>query len=389
MADEKTWGIETRSVHGDGSVARTEGAVTTPIFQSSTYATQPGAGYHDLAYIRLNNTPGHESLHRQLAALEGSESALTTASGMAAITTSLLTVLGAGEHLLVQRGLYGGTHNFITSDLETFGIGYDLIDPSRPESWQEKLTPKTRAIYVESMSNPLLQIPDLPAVARFAQHNGLVSLIDNTFASPVNYLPLRHQFDIILHSATKYLNGHSDIVAGVVAGNRAWIDRIKCRLDHLGGCLDPHACFLLQRGLKTLPLRVRQQNVNALALARFLEGRQEVDRVIYPGLEGHPQHQQAKRWFTGFGGVVSFEMVQGEEPAQKVVDRLQLALSAPSLGGVETLITRPITTSHAGLAEKAAAMGITPGLVRVAVGIESTQDLLADFDQALTSAVTP
>ncbi len=263
-------------------------------------------------------------------------------------------------------------------------MSFNFIAGNDPSSWETGLKPETRVIYVETMTNPLLEVTDLEAVVRFARAHDLVSMIDNTFASPVNFRPLAMGFDVELHSCTKYLNGHSDIVAGCAIGGTQPIDRIMDRMNHLGGCLDPHACFLLYRGMKTLALRVRHQNDNALRLARFLEGHPTVGRVNYPGLEGHPQHARARQLFEGCGGVLSFEVQGGVEAADRLIDHLELPISAPSLGGVETLITRPATTSHSGMTrEERAQAGLSDGLIRVAVGIEAADDLCADFEQAL------
>jgi len=376
--------LDTRAIHAGEPRPRIRGAITQPIFQSSTFEAGPDTGYHDLGYIRLSNTPNHASLHAKLADLEATEAALVTASGMAAITTSLLTVLHAGDHLLVQDTLYGGTHNFVTEDLRTFGIDHDFIDAREPGDWEQKLKPNTRAVYVETLTNPLLQVAEHVAVASFARAHGLVSLIDNTMASPVNFTPALLGYDLVLHSATKYLNGHSDIVAGVVAGSRTRVQSIKQRLDHLGGSLDPHACFLLHRGLKTLGIRVRQHNANALALAQMLDAHPRVRRVYYPGLTGDPQHARASTLFQGCGGLLSFEPETDGDAAQALIERLQLAAPAPSLGGVESLITRPAATTHAGMtAQQLQTVGIRPELIRVAVGIEHIDDLRADFEQAL------
>jgi cystathionine beta-lyase/cystathionine gamma-synthase len=252
--------IETKLIHAGEPEPRVEGSVSMPIFQSSTFEYAGETDYHALKYIRLNNTPNHEAVHRKLAALENAEAALVSASGMAAISTALLTVLSAGDHLLAQDCLYGGTHDLITKDFAGFGIEYDFIDANDPPSWREKLRPNTKAIYVEAMTNPLVEVADLKAVAAFAKETGLVSMIDNTFASPFNFRPAEHGFDISLHSATKYLNGHSDIVAGACIGGAEIIGKIKKKLDHLGGSMDPHAVFLLHRGMKTLALRMAYQN---------------------------------------------------------------------------------------------------------------------------------
>jgi cystathionine beta-lyase/cystathionine gamma-synthase len=378
--------IDTKLVLAGEPEPRMAGSVSMPIFQSAVFEYDGTGDYHDIRYVRLNNTPNHVALHRKLAALENAEDALVTASGMGAITTALLAVLRAGDHLLIQDTLYGGTHNFVTQDLEGFGIAYDFIDADRPETWPAKRRKETRAIYVETMSNPLLQVGDLEAVVAFARNHDLISLVDSTFASPVNFRPPELGFDISLHSGTKYLNGHSDLAAGAVIGRRDLVERIKRKLDHLGGTLDPHACALLHRGLKTLALRVRAQNRSSRILSEFLEGHPAVSRVHYPGLESHPRHARARALFDGFGGVLSFEPAGGLEAARGFVERVRIPVAAPSLGGVETLVTRPATTSHGGMTpEERERLGITDSLVRVAVGIEAVEDLLEDFDQALAA----
>ena len=376
--------IETKVIHAGEPRPRIAGAVVMPVFQSATYQYAGEKSYDDVRYIRLNNTPNHLALAEKLAALENTEDALVTASGMAAISTSLLTFLGKGDHFLAQDCLYGGTHDFVTRDIEKFGISYDFIDGNDPESWRQKLKPSTRAIYVETISNPLMQVPDLEPVVRFAKSHGLVSMIDNTFASPVNFRPSELGFDLSLHSATKYLNGHSDIVAGAVIGKSALIQKVTHKLNHLGGSLDPHAAFLLHRGIKTLALRVKHHNESALQIARFLEKNPAVAKVNYPGLESHPNHERARRLFDGFGGMMSFGLHDGVEGAESFMRAALLPAVAPSLGGVETLVTRPSTTSHSGLsAEDRRRLGISDGLIRLSVGIEATQDLIEDFRQAL------
>jgi cystathionine beta-lyase/cystathionine gamma-synthase len=376
--------LDTTVIHGGELDENAEGAITLPIFQSSTFLYSGQSRYEDLKYIRLNNTPNHRVLHAKLAALEGGEDALVTGSGMAAISATLLTLLSSGDHLLAQDCLYGGTHDLLTKDFCAWGIEYDFINTSDPGSWEALLRPETKAVLIEGISNPLMKIGDLGAVVAFAKANGLVSLIDNTFATPINFKPLAHGFDLVLHSCTKYLNGHSDIVAGAVIGSRVLIRKINRRLLHLGGSLDPHACFLLHRGLKTLAVRVRQHNHNALELARFLEGHPAVSRVNYPGLENGFSNVEDLDRFQGFGGMISFELSGGADAAREFVSMLELAQEAPSLGGVETLITRPVTTSHSGLSsEDREQLGITDGLLRVSVGIEGIEDLIDDFAQAL------
>jgi cystathionine beta-lyase/cystathionine gamma-synthase len=376
--------IETKLIHAGEPDPLIGGAVSMPIFQSAMFEYKGEKSYHDLKYIRLNNTPNHVALHKKLSALENGEAALVTASGMAAISTALLTVLSTGDHLLAQDCLYGGTHDFITRDLPGLGIAFDFIDGNDPESWKTKVRPNTKLIYVETMTNPLLQVADLKGVVSFARAHGLVSMVDNTFASPINFRPPEVGFDLSLHSCTKYLNGHSDIVAGAIIGRADLMEKITRKLNHLGGSLDPHACFLLHRGIKTLAVRMKYQSESALAIARFLCCHQAVERVNYPGLETHPDHERARDLLDGFSGMLSFELKGGVEAAERFMEKTALPVIAPSLGGIETLLTRPATTSHSGMApEERRRLGITDHLIRMSVGIEATEDLIADFEQAL------
>lgn len=378
--------IETKLIHAGEPDPLIHGAVSMPIFQSSTFEYAGQDSYHDLKYIRLNNTPNHIVLHQKLAALENAEAAVVTASGMAAISTAFLTLLSTGDHFLAQECLYGGTHDFLTNDFAPLGISFDFIDGNDPDSWKPKLRPNTRVILVETMTNPLLQVADLKAVSEFAKAHGLISLIDNTFASPINFRPSEWGFDLSLHSCTKYLNGHSDIVAGAVIGRANLIEKITHKLNHLGASLDPHACFLLHRGVKTLAVRMRHQNESAFKIARYLENRPAIDSVNYPGLEGHPDHHRARELFDGFSGMLSFELKGGVDQAERFIQNTTLPVSAPSLGGVETLITRPATTSHSGMSpEDRQALGISDSLIRVSVGLEATEDLIEDFEQALNA----
>lgn len=377
--------IETRAVHAGEPERRVSGAVVLPIFQSATFEYGGEGSYDEVRYLRLNNSPNHLALNAKLAAIENAEAAIVTASGMAAISTTLLTVLSSGDHLLAHNCLYGGTHNFLTEDFASFGLAYDFIDADDADSWESKLKPNTRAIYVEAMTNPMLQVADLKAVVQFAKKHNLVSVVDNTFPSPVNFRPPEHGFDLSVHSCTKYLNGHTDIVAGAAIGRADLVERITHKLNHLGGSLDPHAAFLLHRGIKTLALRVRYQNESALRLAQFLEQHKAVTRVNYPGLESHPRHHRARELFDGFSGMLSFELAGGVDAAERLMSRIKLPVNAPSLGGVESLITRPVNTSHAGMSkEDRYRLGISDSLVRLSVGIESTDDLIEDFDHALS-----
>lgn len=378
--------LDTRLIHAGTSPSEIEGAVVMPIFQTAMYRdpVSDGEGDAEPRYIRYSNTPGHRYLQGRLAELLGAEDAIVTGSGMAAISAALLSVLEAGDRVLVQRGVYGGTHTFVTRYLSRWGIDVALVDATDPGSWAAELTEQTRAIYVESISNPTMRVAALDEVVTFARKHGLVSMVDNTFATPVNFRPLELGFDLELHSATKYLNGHSDLVAGVLAGTERLVRGALETLRGLGGSLDPHGCFLLDRGLKTLALRVRQQNDTALALARALALHPAAEAVHYPGLETHPDHERATRLFEGYGGMLAFEIAGGAEAAKAFQAALRLPVIAPSLGGVESLVTRPVATSHRTIPpEEREAMGVTDSLVRVSVGIEGTDDLVADFRQAL------
>lgn len=385
--DRRAAALGTRAVHAGEE--RFAGAVAPPVFQSTVFAVDEAGGYDDLKYIRYANLPNHRVLAAKLADLEAAEAAVVAASGMAAISAALLSVLSAGDHLLAGDCLYGGTHALITGRLPRLGIGHTLVDAGDPGSWAAALTPSTRAIYVETITNPLMRVPDLEAVARFAAENDLVAMVDNTFATPAAYRPAEHGFHLSLHSATKYLNGHSDIVAGAVIGQRDRVAAAEGWMRILGGALDPHACVLLHRGLKTLELRFVRQSANAMALARFLAGHPRIERVSYPGLPDHPDHRRAAEQLDGFSAMLAFEPA-GEsereklEAADRLLRRTRLAVHAPSLGGVETLVVSPARSSHRGMtAEERAAVGIGDALIRVSVGIEAADDLIADFEQAL------
>lgn len=378
--------LQTLAIHA-GEFERVKGAVVHPVFQSSTYLYEEGTKHEDLKYIRLTNTPNHVTLHEKIRTLEGAEAALVTASGMAAISATLLSLLNNGDHLLAQDCLYGGTLAFVSRDLPSLGIEIDFIDAASPESWQQKLRPNTKAIYVEGISNPLMKAANLLALAKFAREVGVVSIIDNTFVTPVNLQPIAHGFDLVIHSCTKYMNGHSDIVAGALAGRADLVQEAKRRLNRLGGSLDPHACFLLQRGIKTLCLRMQQHNASAQKLAEFLETHPRIRKVNYPGLASSELDPKTRALFRGFGGMLSFELDGSVEEVNRFISDLELAIEAPSLGGPETLITRPATTSHSGQSrEEREAVGITETLVRLSVGLEATEDLIEDFRQALRSS---
>ncbi len=381
----RVW-FETLAVRSGERRPGPEGSLVFPIYQGTVFSVEEGSTYDDLPYVylRVSNTPSQRYLHDKLAALEGAEAALATGSGMAALTAILLAFLKKGDHFLAGDCLYGGTHAFITQRAEDLGLTYSFVDPQRPESWSGAVRPNTRLFLVETITNPLMRVPRLREVAAFAKEHGLLSVIDNTFATPVNFRPLTVGFDLIFHSATKYLNGHSDLVGGCVVGGKEHIARIHKTLNLLGGSLDPHAGFLLSRGLKTLALRMNAHNATGLALARFLKGHPKVVQVNYPGLEDHPDHGHARELLAGFSGMLSVRLRGGLQAAKRLVPALNLPYPAPSLGGVETLITRPAATSHAGLspAQRERA-GVTDDLLRISCGIEHPEDLIEDFRQAL------
>ena len=378
--------IDTQLIHAGEIRPGIEGAVALPIFQSANFESVEGEEYHDIKYMRLSNSPNHQVLAAKLAALEGADAAVVTTSGMAAITTIFHSLLSAGDHVIFQDCLYGGTYDYARREFGRHDLTCDFVDGERPDTWADVLRPETRMIYFEAITNPLVQVADLEAVVAFARQNGLISVIDSTFASPVNFRPAEIGFDLSLHSGTKYLNGHSDIVSGAVIGQAALVARVKKMMSFLGGSLDAHACFLLHRGLKTLGVRVRQQNNSALALARTLEAHRAVARVNYPGLPSNSGHERAARLFDGFGGMLSFELAGGAEAARRFTEEVTIPIVAPSLGGVETLITLPAATSHAGLTpEERLEVGVADGLIRVSVGIEGTEDLVEDFEAALAA----
>ena len=381
---KNSFDLTTELVHAGEPEPRIEGAVSMPIFQSSTYEYSGEGQYDDIRYIRLNNTPNHKAIQKKLAVIECAESALVTSSGMSAITATLLTFLKQGDHLLSHKSLYGGTASFILEDLPRYGITFDLIDTTDPSGWSMMLKPNTKVIYTETITNPMLEVPELGAIVDFAKENNLISMIDNTFASPVLFSPSELGFDISLHSCTKYINGHSDIVAGAVIGSDEFIKIITSRMNHFGGSLNPGACFLLHRAIKTLELRMIRQSKNAGQIALFLENHPEVLSVNYPGLVSNNSYERAKKYLSGFSAMVSFEVVGGKTRSIKFMDQLDIAINAPSLGGVETLITLPALSSHSGMdpAERVKA-GITDSLIRLSVGIESVDDLITDLDQAL------
>jgi cystathionine beta-lyase len=319
---------------------------------------------------------------QKIAGLENTEDGLLVSSGMAAISAVMLTFLSKGDHCILQSGLYGGTQHFVTREFERFGITYSIVGNNDIESFTKAVQKNTRVIYVESPSNPLLSIIDLGEIARLSKASHCISVIDNTFASPINQNPINFGIDIVVHSATKYLGGHSDICAGMIVSSRNLIDRIRQTSMNFGGSVNAIMCYLLERSIKTLAIRVERQNQNAEIIAQFLNNHTKVGKVYYPGLKNHPRHDIARKQMTGFGGMLSFELV-GEDPVlfQK---KLKLIRPAMSLGGVESIICAPAITSHRLLtSEQRQQEGISDNLLRLSVGIENISDLKKDIEQAL------
>jgi cystathionine beta-lyase/cystathionine gamma-synthase len=372
--------FQTLCVHSGSYRDEKTRGTNSPIFPSTAYEY---LGSEERPYPRYFNTPNQEILVRKLCALEQGEDGVVFSSGMAAISTTFLALLKAGEHAVIQDDIYGGTRSFVTGRFPALGIRYTLVDRDAA-AIEAAILPETRLIYVESPTNPTLNIVDLRQVAKLARSRGLVSLIDNTFASPVNQNPLALGLDASIHSGTKYLGGHSDLTSGAVITSRELAGKIRAAAANLGGNLNAQSCHLLERSLKTLALRVERQNENALAIARHLAGHSRVERVYYPGLESHPGHEVARRQMRGFGGMLAFQLDPRRVEPRRFLGRLRLIAPALSLGGVDTILCAPAATSHAKLsAAERAELGIDDGLMRLSVGVEDVGDLVADLDAAL------
>jgi len=375
-------GVNTICTHvGEIRDEQFKGAVS-PIYMSTSYK------FDDVEvkrYPRYFNTPNQTHLSKKIAALEHTESAMIFGSGMAAISTMLLAYLKHGDHIVVQNTIYGGTSNFIREEFPKYGIDFTFTDGYEILDFEKAINQNTKVIYIETPSNPLLTITDIEAISTLSKSHGIISMIDNTFASPINQNPADFGIDLIMHSATKYLGGHSDILAGAVAGSEEHIERIWNVAKNLGGSLSDMTVWLLERSMKTLSLRVGAQNANALKLAKYLNGLDEVTNVYYPGLKTHPQHELANKQMKGFGGMLSFELVNSID-ALTFQRNLKLIKSSMSLAGVESTMLLPSETSHALLTqEQRAKIGIRDGLIRFSVGIEDYKDLSLDIEQALES----
>jgi cystathionine beta-lyase/cystathionine gamma-synthase len=383
----------TRCVHEGEPFDAESGSVVTPIYETTTFAFTEAeearkavAGESDkFAYTRWGN-PTTVRLEKKLASLEGAEDAAFFSSGMAAISTSAFAFLKAGNHAVATRDLYGGTFELMSKILPSFGVKTTLVDTEDQQAMKDAVKPNTKLVIIETPTNPTLKVVDIAKSARIAHSVGALLFVDNTFASPINQKPIELGADLVLHSATKYLNGHADVTAGAAAGDKEIVEKISHLRRGFGGTLDPLASWLVLRGMRTMALRVRAQNETAMALAEFLSRHKRVKAVHYPGLKEHPQHALAKRQMSGYGGMMSFEPTGSMKDAMRLTERLKVAFLAASLGGTFTLVSQPSLMTHTQLtpAERAKA-GIAESLIRLSVGIEDKEDLIADFKQALDS----
>jgi cystathionine beta-lyase/cystathionine gamma-synthase len=379
---------ETAAVRGAADLRKKNGPLATPIYQTSTFEVtdneqQLAATHTDRFYTRYGN-PTHTVVQQAIAELEGTDDALLFSSGMSAVTTTLLALLKSGDHVVAQRDIYGGVTKFLTQWLPKLGIETTQVDTTDYEQHRRAIRGNTKMLYLESPTNPLVRIVDLKQVAGIAREHGLISMIDSTFATPINCQPSEFGIDLVMHSGTKYFGGHSDLICGIVAGRGDLIEKVHETRTTLGCNMDPHAAWLLLRGIKTLAVRVERQNASALRLAQFLAGHAKVRKVHYPFLEGNPQRALAMQQMKGGGGVLSFEVDGTGEDAQRFSEALELFTLAPSLGGVDSLVTLPVVTSHAMIrAEEREKMGVTDQMVRLSVGIENVEDLMADLEHGL------
>jgi len=380
--------VETAAVRGASDLEKKNGPVTPPIYQTSTFEVtdneeQIRITTTDRYYTRWGN-PTITLAEETIAALEGTDTARAFASGMGAITTTILALLKAGDHIVAQRDIYGGVTKFFSEWLPKLGIETTFVDTNEYEQHVGAIRPNTKMLYLESPTNPSLRIVDMKKTAALAKQHGLISMMDSTFGTPINQHPAEYGIDLVMHSGTKYLSGHADLTCGVISGRHELIDRIDDSRKTLGNCMDPHAAFLLSRGLKTLAVRVARHNENALRVADFLEQHSKVRRVHYPFLKSHPQYAIAREQMSGGSGMVTFEVDGTGDDARRVSEAMRMFTLATSLGGVESLVSIPVLTSHAMIsAEQRAKMGVTDQMVRLSVGIESADDLTEDLERAL------
>ena len=379
-------GLSTIAIHGIPHRRPDWSPVAPSIHQSSTFVNPVGTD-DEVIYSRYGNNPNQVELARKYALLEGAEDAIFVASGMGATALAHMAVLRPGDHLIASTWIYGGTQRLFDEELGRYGVEVTYVAPDQVRLWRKSVKKSTRAIFVETPTNPLMRVIDMGPISYVAQEHGLALLVDATFASPINFRPLEHGADVVITSATKYLNGHSDVIAGAVAGTSSFIEEVNRLMRLWGQAIDPHAAWLIDRGMRTLALRIERHNANGMAVAQWAEQHPGIATVHYPGLPSHPDHGHAKSVLAGFGGMVGLELKGGAKTAERLLKRLKLVTHAPSLAGVETLVSEPRLTSHKGIgAEGRAKIGIPDGFLRLSCGLEDADDIIGDLAQGLEGA---
>jgi cysteine-S-conjugate beta-lyase len=380
---QKPADLATIALHAGSEGRDVDTPVVHPLVQSVNFIQEIGTA-DGLRYPRYGNAPNAELVQRRVAALEGAEAAVLLGSGMGATACALLALLRPGDHLVASSRIYGGAHSLLSTEFTALGIQVTFVDPMENRAWRKKLRKETRAIFLETPINPSCRVIDLRPVSYVTKEVGIALVVDSTFASPINLRPLEHGADVVIHSATKYLNGHHDVLGGVVCGTTSYIDEVRGKMMLWGQAPDPFAAWLLERGIKTLDVRMRRHNENAMRIAEWCTSQKEIRAVHYPGLPSHPDHAVAKSMMDGFGGMLAIELGGGGRAADKFLRKLKIIRHAPSLGGVDSVVSEPRYTSHAHLSPEArAAAGIPDGFLRLSIGIESAKDLIRDIEQAL------
>jgi cystathionine beta-lyase/cystathionine gamma-synthase len=379
----RQFGFSTTAIHGAPHRRPDWSPIAPLLHQSSTFVNPIGSD-EEVLYSRYGNNPNQVQLAKKYALLEGADESIFVASGMGATALAHLAVLRPGDHLVSSTWIYGGTQKLFDDELARFGIEVTYVNPDQPRLWRKSVRKSTRAIFVETPTNPLMRVVDLTPIAHVAKAEGLALLVDATFASPINFRPIEHGADVVITSATKYLNGHSDVIAGAVAGSSSFVEEVNRLMRLWGQAIDPHAAWLIDRGMRTLSVRMERHNANGLAVAQWAESHKGIAKVHYPGLPSHPDHERAKAVLNGFGGMVGLEPKGGVQAAERLLKKLKLITHAPSLAGVETLVSEPRLTSHKSIGpEGRAKMGIPDGFLRLSCGIEDAEDIIEDLKQAL------
>jgi cystathionine beta-lyase/cystathionine gamma-synthase len=379
----RQFGFSTTAIHGAPHRRADWTPIAPALHQSSTFVNPVGSD-EEVLYSRYGNNPNQVELAKKYALLEGADESIFVASGMGATALAHLAVLRPGDHLVSSTWIYGGTQKLFDEELARFGIEVTYVNPDQPRLWRKSVRKSTRAIFVETPTNPLMRVVDLTPIAHVAEAEGLALLVDATFASPINFRPIEHGADVVITSATKYLNGHSDVIAGAVAGSSSFVEEVNRLMRLWGQAIDPHAAWLIDRGMRTLSVRMERHNANGLAVAQWAESHEGIAKVHYPGLPSHPDHERAKAVLDGFGGMVGLEPKGGVQAAERLLKKLKLITHAPSLAGVESLVSEPRLTSHKSVGpEGRAKIGIPDGFLRLSCGIEDAEDIIGDLEQAL------